>query len=218
MATKCHSNLDGWKLGKSRIRPSSGMCDLYHGHVTWGHSRKWRGIWELCCLGSFPINLNLLQKNPNPRNTNLSLSTHGQCHLYYQFSCSVVSDSLRPHESQHARPPCPSPTPRVHSDSHPSSQWYHPAISCSVVPFSSCPQSFPASESSNESALRMRWPKCWSFSFNISPFNEHPGLISFKLDWLGLLVVQGTLKSLLQHHSSKASFLRHSAFFKVTGV
>ena len=64
-----------------------------------------------------------------------------------QFSCSVVSDSLRPHESQHARPPCPSPTPRVHSDSCPSSQWCHPAISSSVVTFSSCPQSLPASES-----------------------------------------------------------------------
>ena len=64
-----------------------------------------------------------------------------------QFSCSVVSDSLRPHESQHSRPPCPSPTPRVHSDSRPSSQWCHPAISSSVVPFSSCPQSLPASES-----------------------------------------------------------------------
>ena len=64
-----------------------------------------------------------------------------------QFSCSVVSDSLQPHESQHARPPCPSPTPRVHSDSHPSSQWCHPAISSSVVPFSSRLQSLPASES-----------------------------------------------------------------------
>ena len=64
-----------------------------------------------------------------------------------QFSCSVVSDSLRPHESQHARPPCPSPTPGVHSDWRPSSQWCHPAISSSVIPFSSCPQSLPASES-----------------------------------------------------------------------
>ena len=64
-----------------------------------------------------------------------------------QFSCSVVSDSLRPHESQHARPPCSSPTHRVHSDSGPSSQWYHPTISSSVIPFSSCPQSLPASES-----------------------------------------------------------------------
>ena len=68
---------------------------------------------------------------------------------------------------------------------------------------------------SNESALRIRWPKYWSFSFNISPSNEHSGLISFRMDWLDLLVVQGTLKSLLQHHSSKASILQHSAFFIV---
>ena len=68
---------------------------------------------------------------------------------------------------------------------------------------------------SNESALRIRWPKYWSFSFNISPSNEHPGLISFRMDWLDLLAVQGTLKSLLQHHSSKVSILQHSAFFTV---
>ena len=68
---------------------------------------------------------------------------------------------------------------------------------------------------SNESALHISWPKYWSFSFNISPSNEHPGLISFRMDWLDLLAVQGTLKSLLQHHSSKASVLRHSAFFTV---
>ena len=68
---------------------------------------------------------------------------------------------------------------------------------------------------SNESALRIRWPKYWSFSFNISPFNEHSGLISFRMDWLDLLAVQGTLKSLLQHHSSKASILQRSAFFIV---
>ena len=88
-------------------------------------------------------------------------------------SHSVVSDSLWPHESQHARPPCPSPTPGVHSNSCPSSWWCHPAISSSVVPFSSCPQALPASDErsvfSNESTLRMRWPKYWSFSFSISP-------------------------------------------------
>ena len=119
-----------------------------------------------------------------------------------------MSDLLRPHESQHARPPCPSPTPGVHSDSRPLSQWCHPAISSSVVPFSSCPQSLPASES-----FPMRWPKYWSFSFSIFPSKEIPGLISFRMDWLDLLAVQVTLKSLLQHHSSKASILRHSAFF-----
>ena len=128
-----------------------------------------------------------------------------------------MSDSLRPHESQHARPPCPSPSPGVHTDSHPSSQWCHPAISSSVVLFSSWPQSLPASEVfSNESPLCMRWPKYWSFSFSIIPSKEHPGLISFRVDWLDLLAVQGTLKSLLQHHSSKASILQCSAFFIVS--
>ena len=77
------------------------------------------------------------------------------------------------------------------------------------------PQSFPASGSFPESTLQVRWPKYWSFSFSISPSNEHPGLISFKMDWLDLLAVQGTLKSLLQHHSSKASIFRCSASFIV---
>ena len=124
-----------------------------------------------------------------------------------QFSRSVVCDSLDPLELQHTRPPCPSPAPRVYSNTCPSSQWCHPAISSSVIPFSSCPQS-PSSIRvfSNESTLHMRWPKYWSFSFSISPSNEHPGLISFRTDWLDLLAVQGTLKSLLQHHSSKHQF------------
>ena len=118
-----------------------------------------------------------------------------------QFSHSVVSDSLRPHESQHARPPCPSPAPEVDSNSRPSSWWFHPANSCSVVPFSPAPNPSQHQGFSNESTRHMRWPKYWSFSFSISPSNEHPGLISFRMDWLDLLAVQGTLKSLLQHHS-----------------
>ena len=137
-----------------------------------------------------------------------------------QFSRSVMSDSLRPHEPPHARPPCPSPTARGHQKhvhrvddaiqpSHPLSSLSPPALNLSqnqglfkwIRVFS------------NESALCIRWPKYWSFSFNISPSNEHPGLISFRMDWLDLLAVQWTLKSLLQHHSSKASILRHSAFF-----
>ena len=126
-----------------------------------------------------------------------------------------MSDSLRPHEPQHARPPCPSPTPGVHPNPCPSSRWCHPAISSSAIPFSSCPV-FPSIRVfSNESALRIRWPKYWSFSLHINPSNEHPRLISFRMDWLGLLAVQGTLKSLLQHHSSKASILWRSAFFTV---
>ena len=144
---------------------------------------------------------------------------HLEKYWAYQFSSvrtlSGVSDSLRPHELQHARPPCPSPTPGVHSDPRPSSQWCHPAISSSVVPFSSCPQSLPAIRVfSNESTLHMRWPKYWSISFSIIPSKEIPGLIYFRMNWLDL-TVQGTLKSLLQQHSSKASILQRSAFFTV---
>ena len=91
----------------------------------------------------------------------------------------------------------------------------HTTISSSVVPFSSCPQSLPASGSFQESALHIRWPKYWSFSFNISPSNEYSGLISFRINWFDLLEVQVTLKSLLQHHSSKVSILQCSAFFIV---
>ena len=130
-----------------------------------------------------------------------------------QFSCSVMSDSLWPHESQHARSPCPSPTPgstqtHVHrvgyaiQPSHPLSSPSPPALNLSHH-----------QGLSNESALQIRWPKHWSFTFNISCSNEHTGLISLRIDWLDLLAVQGTLKSLLQHHSSKASILQRSAFF-----
>jgi len=124
-----------------------------------------------------------------------------------QFSRSVMSNSLWPHGLQHARPPCPSPTPGVHPNPCPSSRWCYQTISSSVVPFSSHLQSFPASGSFQMSKFfTAKWPKYWSFSFSISP-SEHSGLISFRMDWLDLLAVQGTLKSLLQHHSSKASIL-----------
>ena len=194
-----------------------------------------------------------------------------------QFSCS---DSLQPHGLQHARLSYPSPDSEACSNSCSLSRWCHPTIPSSVIPFSSCLQSFPASvqfssvqslrcvrllatpwttarqaslsitnsqsppkpmsiESvmpsnhlilcrpllllpsifpsirvfSNESVLCIRWAKYWSFS--ISPSNEYSELISFRMDWLDFLAVQGTLKSLVQHHSSKASILRHSAFFMV---
>ena len=117
-----------------------------------------------------------------------------------------MSDSLQPHESQHARPPCLSPTPRVHSNSHPSSQWCHPAISSLCRPLLLLPPIPPSIRVfSNESTLCVRWPEYWSFSFSIIPSKEIPGLISFRMDWLDLLAVQGTLKSLLQHHSSRGS-------------
>ena len=121
-----------------------------------------------------------------------------QRHSSVQFSCSVLSDSLWPHEPQYTRPPCPSPIPGVHPNPCPLCQWCHPTISSSVVHFSSCPQSFPASGSFQISqAFCIRGPKYWSSSFNISPSNEHSGLISFTMDWLDLPAVQGTLKSLL---------------------
>ena len=100
-----------------------------------------------------------------------------------QFSRSVMSNSLWPCGLQHARPPCPSPVLGVYPNLRPLSRWCRPTISSSVVPFSSCPQSFPASGSfQEESALRIRWPKYWSFSFNISSSNEHSGLTSFRMD------------------------------------
>ena len=132
-----------------------------------------------------------------------------------QFSCSVMSDSFQPHGLQHNRLPSPSPTPGVYSNSCPSSWWCHPAISSSVVPSSSCLQSFPESGSFPMSQFFASGGKSNSFSFTISPSNEYSGLISFRIDWLDLLAVQGTLKSLLQHHNSKASILQHSAFFIV---
>ena len=126
-----------------------------------------------------------------------------------------MSNSLRPRGLQHPRPPCPSPTSRASSlmpieSVMPSNHF----ILCR--PLLLPPSIFPSIRVfSNESVLCIRWPKYWSFSFSISPSNEHPGLISSRMDWLNLLAVQGTLKSLLQHHSSKASILQCSAFFMV---
>ena len=132
-----------------------------------------------------------------------------------QFSHSVGSDSLQPHELQHTRPPCPSPTPGVYSNPCPLGWWCHPTISSSVIPFSPRLQAFPPSGSFQMSQLFASGGQSIGFSFNISPSKEHSGLISFRMDWFDLLVVQGTLKSLLQHHSSKASILQCSALFTV---
>ena len=132
-------------------------------------------------------------------------------HTSVQFS-SVTSDSLWPHGLQHAKLPCPSPSPWACSNSCPLSRWCRPTIAPSVIP---SPPAFNLSQHqgfSNESVL-IRWQKYCSFS--ISPSNEYSGPTAFRMDWLDLLAVQGTLKSLLQHHSSKASILWHSAFFVV---
>ena len=132
-----------------------------------------------------------------------------------QFSCSIVSDSFWPHEPQHAKPPCPSPIPEftqihVHWVGD-ANQPVHSMLSSSLPP-----SIFPSIRVfSNESVLCIKWPNYWSFSFNISPFCKHSRLISFRMDWFDLLAVQGTLKSLLRYHSSKASILRFSVFFIV---
>ena len=135
----------------------------------------------------------------------------------FGICCSVAKlcPTLRPHGLQHSWLPCPSLSPGICSNSCPLSWWFHPAVSSSVTPFTSCPQSFPASGSFPVTRLLfvIRWPKYWSFS--IIPSNEYSGLISFRTDQFDLLEVQGTLKSLLQHHSPKASILQCSVFFMV---
>ena len=132
-----------------------------------------------------------------------------------QFSRSVVSDSLQPHVAA-----CQASLSITNSQSLPKLMSIKSVMASNHLilcrPLLCLPSIFPNIRVfSNESALRIRWPKYWSFSFNISPSNEQPGLISFRMDWLDLLAVQGTLKSLLQHHSSKASILLCSAFFIV---
>ena len=140
------------------------------------------------------------------------------------FCCSVAKLCPWLHWLQLARLPCPSLSPRVCSNSSPLNRWCYLTISSSAAPFF-CHQSSPASGFfSNESALHMRWPKYWSFSFSISPLSEYSGLIDWfdwgrvwsgLIDWFDLLAVQGIIKTVLQHHNSKASILQCSAFFMV---
>ena len=147
------------------------------------------------------------------------------CPLVCVYSCvcacvcvhSVEFDALQPHGLQHTKLPCPWPFPGACSNSCPLSRWCHPSnhpILCH--PLLLLPSVFPSIRVfSNELALHIRWPKYWSFRFSLSPSSEYSGLISFWIDWFDLLSVQGTLKSLLQHHSSKASILWLLAFFMV---
>ena len=127
-----------------------------------------------------------------------------------------MSDSSRPHGLQPIRPPCPSPTARVYPNSCPLKSVMPSSHLILCHPLLLTPSIFPSIRVfSNESALCIRWPKYWNFSFSTSPSSEYSGLISFRMDWLDIFVVQGTLKSLLQHHSSKASILWCSDFFMV---
>ena len=145
--------------------------------------------------------------------------TGENCWTRIQFSslaqsCLTLCDPM--YGLQHTRFPCPSPTPRACSNSCPSSQWWLSNHLILCHPLLLLPSIFPSIRVfSSESVLHIRCPKYWSFSFSISPSNEYSGLISFRMDWLDLLAVQGTLKSLLQHHSSEVPILRHSAFFVV---
>ena len=142
---------------------------------------------------------------PNPSPTS---------HSSVQFSHSVASDSFQPHGLQHARLPCPSPSPRACSNSCPLTVM--PSKHCVLCcPLLLLPSIFPGiRDFSSESALLIRWPQYWNFSFSISPSSEYSGLISFRIDWFNL-AIQGTLKSLLQHYNSKASVLRGSTFFMI---
>ena len=143
------------------------------------------------------------------------LSQHSHIWNHAQFSQSVKSDPLWPHGLQHVRLPCPSQTPQACSNSCPLSWWCHPTI-LSCHPLLLLPSIFPSIRIfSNESVLCIRWPKYWGFNFSISPSNEYSRLIPFRINWFDLFAVQGTLKSLLQHNSSKASILWCSAFFMV---
>ena len=136
--------------------------------------------------------------------------------IHLLFSRQVLSNCLWPHGLQHARPPCPSPSPGVYPSSCPLNQWCHPTSempSHPHCPLLLLPSIFPSIRVfSTESPICIRWPKHWSFSCSISPSKEYSGLTSFKIDWDNLLTFQETLKSLFQH-SLKASILRHSAFF-----
>ena len=161
-----------------------------------------------------------------------TLSLKGQCSLWliifvslfndavlgillFLFSHSVVSYSLQPHGLQHTRLLCPSPSPGVCWNSCPLSWWCYLTILSSAASLL-LPSVFPSIRVfSSESAVHIRWPKYWSFSFSISPFNEYSGLICFRIDWFDLLAVQLNLKSHLQHQSSKAPIPWHLAFFIV---
>ena len=148
--------------------------------------------------------------------SNLLILIPNLCSPSVQFSCSVTSNSLPPHGLQHARPSCPSPTwmSLLKLLSIESVMPSNHLILCCLLLLP--PSVIPSIRIClNESVLCIRWPKYWSFSFNISPSSEYSGLISFWMDWLDLLAVQGTLNSLLQHHSSKASILQRSAFLAV---
>ena len=209
----CHFLLQGILLSQGRTKCASciGRSVLYH----WD-------TWET------PYSLIFCVYNWDcviwPHLHSLGLGVSSERKELSLFSCWVMSDSLWPHGLQHTRPPCPSPSPRVCPSTCPMIRWCHPTISSSVILFSSCPQSFPASGSFPMNRLFTSGGLSIgaSAAAYILPMNIQGWfplgltvLISFRIDCFDLLAFQGTLKSLLQHHSLKASILQHSAFFIV---
>ena len=176
-----------------------------------GYHQCQREEWKCVCAWSWRRTKFSNQRTPYNSSVKWRMERTGEeGDRGLQFSLVTQSSlTLWPHGLQHARTPCP-PNPRACSNSCPSSWWCHPTISSSVIPFSHL-QSFPASGSSPMSQFfASGGQSIKSFSFNISPSKEHSGLISFRMDCLDFLAVQGTLKSFLKHHSSKASILQHS--------
>ena len=173
-----------WIIEKAReFQKNIYLCFIDYAKSLCVHHNK---LWKILKEMGIPDQLTCFLRNLYAGQETAVRTGHGTT---VNFSHSVMSESLRPHEPQHARPHCSSPTPGVHPNSCPLSQWWHPTISSSVVPFFSYPQSFLASESFKWISSLLRWPNYWSFSSKISLSNEHPGLISFRMDWLDLLAI-----------------------------
>ena len=190
--TFTYNSLRSFVLNVSNIKHVVGFCDLSVLLNSWAY------VMDFCCFnkhiwsffwfwGSFFLSRSFLYSI-------FCYTVIYMLNISVQFNRSVMSNSLWPHELQHAKLPCPSPTPGAYSYSCSLRQWCHPTTSSSIIPFSSRLQSFLRNRVfSNESILRNRWPEYWNFSFSISSFNEYSGLISFRMYWLGFLAVQGTL-------------------------
>ena len=203
------------------LKPNTSKTQLKPPNTALVSPSQWAGatirqITQAKNLKIHPLLLSSLHSQSISKSIGSPSKIYLKCdHLLLLFNHSVVPNYSQLPWTAHARPPCLSPSPRACSSSCPLNQWRHPTISSSC-PLLLLPSSFPSiGIFSNESALRIRCPEHWSFSFSISPSKEYSGLITFRIDWFHLLGVQGTLKSLLQHHSSKASILWCSAFFMV---
>ena len=184
----------------SLTKDESQYCANTIGKFLWGlwTNQSWSKLWDMGTI--IYTSLFLYWRTWSLKNWNTSP-------FQFHFSHSVVSNSLWPHGLQHTRPPCLSPTRNLFIVMPIESVMLSNHLSlCRLLLL--LPSGFPSIRAfPDESALCIRWPKYWSFSFSISPFNEYSGLISFRMDWLDLLAIQRTLKSLFQRHSSKASIL-----------